>query len=287
MEAMTCLITGATDGVGKATALNLALQGHKVVIAGRNGAKIQSVMKEISGIYKDAKLDFIRADMSDLAEVENMIGTIKSRYSKLDVLINNAGVVTPRFKLTADGFENTYQVNYLSPFILTNGLLPLIEKSDDGRIVNVVSNVYTMGRFDAENVGNNGKYNVIRAYANSKLYLLMFTEELAKRTRGKISVNAVHPGIVKTNMSTRLDGYPLLFRFISAVAMPFAITPEKASETAVSLATGDSVKYLSGRYFAGLDVAKVRHKSDTPENRRLLWDYSMNALEWYKRKASI
>jgi len=92
---MTCLITGATDGVGKATAVKLALQGHNVVIAGRNGAKIQRVMKEISGICKDARLDSIRADLSDLAEVENMVGTFKSRYSKLDVLINNAGVVTP------------------------------------------------------------------------------------------------------------------------------------------------------------------------------------------------
>ena len=287
MEDRICLITGATDGIGKATALKLALLGYKVVIIGRDGEKIHGVIKDISGIYKNARLDFIQADLSDIAQVETLIATFKSRYNKLDVLINNAGVVTPNFKLTRDGFENTYQVNYLSPFILTNGLMPLIERGTEGRIVNVISNVYTMGRFDAETIGNNGNYNVIKAYANSKLYLLMFTEELASRIKSNITVNALHPGIVKTNMSTRLDGYPLLFRVISAVAIPFAITPEKAAETSILLATGDSVKHLSGRYFSGSDIAKVKNKSDTPENRRLLWDYSMNAWTWYKRKASI
>lgn len=287
MEAMTCLITGATDGVGKATALKLASQGHNVVIAGRNEVKIRSVIKEISRIYIGAKLDSIRADLSSLAEVENTIRTIKSRYSKLDVLINNAGVVTPRYKLTGDGLENTYQVNYLSPFILANGLLPLIEKGNGGRIVNVVSSVYTMGRFDAESIGTYGKYSTIRAYANSKLYLLMFTEELAKRVGGNITVNAMHPGIVKTKMSTELEGYPLLFRLISAVAMPFAISPEQAAETAVLLTTGDSVKDLSGKFFTGSGMAKISHKDDTAENRKLLWDHSMSAWEWYKRQASI
>jgi len=287
MEDRICLITGATDGIGKATALKLALQGYKVVITGRNRDKIQDVIKKISGIYKNARLDFIQADLSDISQVETLIETIKSRYSKLDVLINNAGVVTPRYKLTRDGLENTYQVNYLSPFILTNGLLPLIEKSNAGRIVNVVSSVYTVGSFGAESIGTYGKYSAIRAYANSKLYLLMFTEELARRVGNNVTVNAMHPGIVKTNMSTQLEGYPFLFRLISAVAMPFAITPEKASETAVLLASGDSVKDLSGKFFTGSDIVKIRHKDDIPENRRLLWDYSMSYWIWYKRKASI
>src|SRR5579859_4720749 len=148
MKEKICLITGATDGIGKATAFKLANQGYKLVIVGRNAEKLASLVREMTNTGRGIKPDHFVADLSSLEQVSRMLQQFQSRYDRLDVLINNAGVVMPVGKTTVDGLETTFQVNYLSPFIITNSLLGHLKNSEDGRVVNVTSNVYAMGKFD-------------------------------------------------------------------------------------------------------------------------------------------
>jgi retinol dehydrogenase-12 len=274
MKEKICLITGATDGIGKATARKLVDQGYRLVIVGRNREKVASFVREIANTGKGINPDYIIADLSSLEEVNRMVEIFKERYDRLDVLINNAGVVMPVGKATVDGFETTFQVNYLAPFIITNSLLGHLKKSANGRIVNVTSNIYAMGKFDARGMYVEARYSAIGAYAASKLYLLMFTEELARRVGEGVTVNCLHPGIVKTNMATQVRDFPLIFKVISFIALPFAITPEKGAETTTLLATSDTVRNVTGKYFANSRQAKTKNKFDTPQNRKVLWDIS-------------
>ena len=154
--------------------------------------------------------------------------------------------------------------------------------SGAGRIINVISNLYALGKFDLGGVKGGGRYNAINVYAATKLYLLMYTEELARRINGGgVTANSMHPGIVRTNMSTQVQGFPFVFRLISAIAMPFAIAPEKAAVIPLLLATSDSVAGITGKYFANSKVAKTKSKFNTAENRRELWDFSEKIWESY------
>lgn len=192
------------------------------------------------------------------------------------------GIGMPKASLTKDGIETTFQVNYLAPFIITNSLLDHLKRSDGGRIINVTSSVYALGKFTPENIHSTDKYSAISTYSTSKLYLLMFTEELSGRINGGTTVNSMHPGIVKTKMSTQVKGFPVLFKVISALALPFAITPEKAAVTMVFLATSDSVKATTGKYFVNSKPVKTKSKFDSAANRQKLWDISMKIWETNK-----
>ena len=152
MHRPVCLITGATEGVGKATATELARRGFAVVMAARNAAKAEKVKWEIAKSTGNADADYIVADLASLEQIRQLAETFKARYPKLDVLVNNAGVVLPARTITGDGFETTFQVNYLSHFFLTQLLLDEIKKSDQGRIINLSSSAYAMGKFDVGNL---------------------------------------------------------------------------------------------------------------------------------------
>lgn len=274
MTEKVCLITGATDGIGKATAIQLHSRGYRVVIVARNMKKVASLLQEIGLPDSPPKLDYLLADLSSLSQVNEMLEAFKQKYQRLDILINNAGVVMPTARLTEDGFETTFQVNYLSPFVITNSLLEHLGKSDDGRIINVTSSVYTLGKFDPANIYAEGRYSAIEAYSTSKLYLLLFTEALAGKIGG-ITANAMHPGIVKTNMSTQVQGFPFLFKVISFIALPFAISPEKAASASLYLATSDSVRHVTGKYFVNSKIVETSSRFNTPDNRQKLWDLSL------------
>jgi len=275
MTEKICLITGATDGIGKATAIALVGQGFRVVIVARSLKKISHLMSEISIPGVPRKIDYLVADLSSIDQVIAMLDTFRRRYDRLDLLINNAGVVMPTAKLTEDGIETTFQVNYLAPFIITNSLLPHLGRSEAGRIINVTSSVYALGKFDLDKIYATANYSAITAYSTSKLYLLMFTEELAGRING-ITANSLHPGIVRTKMSTQVQGFPFLFKLISFVALPFAITPEKAAVTPLFLATSDTVRKVTGKYFVHSKIVRANSKFNTPGNRQKLWELSMN-----------
>jgi len=272
-----CLITGATEGVGKATALELISKGFTVVIAARNANKAQALIHAIQASTPDARCDFILVDLGSLHQVRELADTFRERYSRLDVLINNAGVFIPTRTETEDGYERMLQVNYLAPFLLTNLLLGELQKSEQGRIVNLSSSVYRIGTFDPDSFGRsaNLRFSVLGTYAATKLMVLMFTEELARRLKNtSVTANAVHPGVVRTQMMLRAPG---VLRLMAYLSLPFSVSPEIGARTSVYLASAPEVSGVSGRYFVKSRPAAVNNKADTPANRVLLWDLSEDA----------
>jgi NAD(P)-dependent dehydrogenase (short-subunit alcohol dehydrogenase family) len=168
-----------------------------------------------------------------------------------------------------------FQVNYLSPFLLTNLLLEELQKSEQGRIINLSSSVYAIGKFDPDNLQSEKHFSVLGTYAATKLFVLMFTEELARRLKAtSVTANAVHPGIVRTRMMLQAPG---ALRLVSYLSLPFSISPVTGARTSVYLASSPEVKGISGQYFTKSRRAVVKNKFDTVENRALLWDLSLNA----------
>lgn len=275
MDRPICLITGATDGVGKATATALAAKGYEVVMAARNPAKAAAVATEIVAATGNPDVDYLIADLASLAQLRRLAETFTRRYPRLDVLINNAGIVMPRRVLTEDGYEKTFQVNYLAQFYLTGLLLDDLRRSPRGRVINLSSSVYRAGKFDPDNLHGQNRFSAIGAYAASKLCVLLFTIELAHRleaTRG--TANAVHPGIVRTPMMRDAPGG---LRAISFAALPFSRSPDKGAATSVFLATSPDSTRASGRYFTNAKAKKINTAYNTPENRALLWNLSADA----------
>ena len=276
MKDPICLITGATEGVGRVTALELAKKGFTIVVAARNASKAEALKKDIEMSTGNTSCDYIVADLESLWQVRQLAETFRRRYSTLDVLINNAGVFLPTRTETEDGHETMFQVNYLSPFLLTNLLLQELQKSEQGRIINLSSSVYAIGKFDPDNLRSTKHFSVPGTYAATKLFMLMFTEELARRLQGTaVTANAVHPGIVRTRMMLQAPG---ALRLVSYLSLPFSISPVNGARTSVYLASSPEVKGISGQYFAKSKKAAVKNKFDTAENRALLWDLSLNAL---------
>jgi retinol dehydrogenase-12 len=275
MDKPICLITGATDGIGKVTATALAGKGYAVVLAARNEAKAAIVTREIVESTGNRDVDYLTAALRSLAQLLRLAETFTQRYPRLDVLINNAGVIMPRRVLTDDGYETTFQVNYLAQFYLTQLLLHELEKSPPGRVINLTSSVYRAGKFDPNNLQSENRFSTIGTYAASKLCVLLFTIELAHRLAPTgVTANAVHPGIVRTPMMRGAQG---VFRAISYAALPFSLSPDKGAATSVLLASSPDPTQVSGQYFTDAKSKKVKTSYNTQENRNLLWALSMDA----------
>ncbi len=276
MEKPICLITGATDGIGKVTAVDLARKGFTVVLAARDAAKAEQIKNEIASSAGSPDADYILADLNSLRQVAQSAETFRRRYPRLDVLVNNAGIFMPARSVTEDGYEMTYQVNYLSHFCLTHLLLGELKKSEQGRIINLSSSVYRMGAFDVHNLQSERRFSTMAAYSASKLFMTMFTIELARRLRGtRVTANAVHPGVVRTQMMTRAPG---LFRLMAYLALPFSVSPQKGAATSVYLASSQEVKEVTGKYFVRCKPEEVKTGFNTEAFRESLWHISMRAL---------
>jgi retinol dehydrogenase 12 len=277
MDKPICLITGATDGVGKVTATALAGKGYAVVLAARNEAKAATVTTEIVASTGNRDVDYLIADLSSLVQLHRLAETFMVRYPRLDVLINNAGVIMPQRALTEDGYETTFQVNYLAQFYLTQLLLNELEKSPQGRVINLSSSAYRAGKFDPANLQSEQRFSTIGAYAASKLCVLLFTIELAQRLKPtRVTANAVHPGIVRTPMMRGAKG---VLGVISYAALPFSRSPDKGAATSVFLAGSPDAAQISGQYLANAKVQNVKTAYNTQENRALLWALSMGAYQ--------
>jgi NAD(P)-dependent dehydrogenase (short-subunit alcohol dehydrogenase family) len=274
MKQPIVLITGATQGVGRITAAELAKRGFRVVAAVRNPRAGEALAREVRA-SSGGKVDHVVGDLASLQQVRELATSFQARYPRLDVLINNAGVFLPERTVTEDGFETTFQVNYLSHFLLTHLLKGELERSEQGRIINLSSSVYAFGRFDVDNLQSEKNFSVFGTYAASKLFMLMFTEELAKRLAGtRVTANAAHPGIVRTQMMLKAPG---AFRIVSYLSLPFSISPEKGAQTSVYLATSREVSGVSGHYFTNSKKTATKSAFDTEENRARLWDLSVHA----------
>jgi len=276
MQKPICLITGATEGIGKATAIELAARGFTVVLAARDAAKAEGVAREIEAATGHRDADYLVADLTSLAEVRALSEKFHQRYPHLDVLLNNAGIFSGKREITGDGFEATYQVNYLSQFYLTLLMLDALQRAEQGRIINLSSSVHTNGKFDPDNLQSEKGFSTFGAYATSKLLMLLYTIELAERLRGtSVTANAVHPGVVRTQMMFRAPG---IFRAVAYAALPFSVSPQRGAATSVYLASSAEVKDVSGKYFTRAREASFKTAFNTPENRALLWDLSMKSL---------
>ncbi|WP_299029146.1 SDR family oxidoreductase [uncultured Thermanaerothrix sp.] len=268
------LITGATDGIGKVTARELAKQGAQVVIVGRNPEKTAQVAEELRRVSDNPKVDYLIADLASQASIRQMVATFRQRYDRLHVLINNAGAYFTRREVSPDGLEMTFALNHLGYFLTTLLLLDVIKASAPARIINVSSMAHAGARLNFEDLQNERRYNGWRAYSQSKLANLYFTYELARRLEGTgVTVNALHPGFVASRFAHNNHdpiawGFRLLQRF-------FAISPEEGAQTSIYLATAEEVAAISGRYFVNKRAVSSSPASQDRTAAQRLWEVSL------------
>src|SRR5437899_2395459 len=266
------MITGANSGIGKAASLALAKMGATVVMVARNAERGEAARSEIIRESQNNSVDLLLADLSSLKSVRQLAAEFQKKYSKLHVLINNAGLFNQRRHVTTDGYENTFATNYLAPFLLTNLQLDLLKASAPSRIINVSSVGHYNGHINFDDLNLEKEYGGWKAYGQSKLALVIFTHELAKKLQGtSVTVNAVHPGTVATNIWSRPMG-PL--GFVMAVPKLFMTSPNKGAETVVYLASSPDAASTSGEYWDKLKVKKSSEESYNEEVGKRLWEVS-------------
>jgi len=248
MQGKICLITGANSGVGKATSLALARMGATVVMVSRDAARGEEALKEVQAHSDNQNVHLLQADLSSQQSIRALVEQFQQQFSQLHVLINNAGVFPLGRRESVDGLEMAFAVNYLAPFLLTNLLLDTLKASAPARIVNVSSDSHEQGYINMDDLQSKQGYSLYKVYGQSKLALVLFTYELARRLEGTgVTVNALHPGFVATNIAQR-DLGPFL-RLIARVVMLFGISPEEGAKTSVYLASSPDVEGVTGKYF--------------------------------------
>ncbi len=248
MQGKVCLITGATSGIGKATALGLAKQGATVVLVSRDRARGEQAQNEIKEESGNLHIDLLLADLSSQQSIRQLAHDFKQRYSQLHVLINNAGIFSVRKHLTVDGLDMVFAVNQLAPFLLTNLLLDVLKASAPARVVNVSSDSHEANYLQLDDLQSEKQYRPMRAYGQSKLALVLFTYELARRLEGTgVTANCLHPGFVATNIAQR--DMPRIVRLLVKPIFLFGISPEQGARTSIYLASSPDVEGVTGKYF--------------------------------------
>jgi NAD(P)-dependent dehydrogenase (short-subunit alcohol dehydrogenase family) len=272
MSLKTTVITGATSGIGKETALALAKKDHALYLLVRNVVKGEQLKKDIIAQTGNQHIVIIKCDLADLQSVREAADELKSKLVLINVLINNAGGIFNHKVITKNGFESTFAVNHLAHFLLTNSLMPLLEKGH-ARIINISSDAHKMGKANFDDMQwEQEKYSPMKAYAMAKLFNIFFTRSLAEKYADKgISSFAVHPGIVKTSFGAGLGGFG---KILLLLAGPFMISVEEGAQTSIFLATEPGIDEKSSQYFTKKKIAKSSVLSWSEENRNKLWDMS-------------
>jgi NAD(P)-dependent dehydrogenase (short-subunit alcohol dehydrogenase family) len=269
VEAKTCLVTGATSGIGQATAARLAERGATVITVARDLARGEQAAAAIRARAPRARVEVLVADLSRLGQVRRLAAQVQDRYDRLDVLVNNAGVATFRPRLTPDGLGVTLATNHLGPFLLTNLLLDQLRRSAPARVVTVSSDRHTRQRsipWDDLEPGHDCTYEA------SKLLNVLFTYELARRLAGTgVAANCLSPGFVRTELGREATG---AFRVFLRLARPFQSSPEAGAATPVYLASSPAVAEVSGRYFEKCTQAESSALSRDPAAAERLWQLS-------------
>ncbi|MCX6152823.1 MAG: SDR family oxidoreductase [Candidatus Kapabacteria bacterium] len=266
------LITGSSSGIGKETAIGLAKQNFDLILHGRDIEKLDNLSDFIKKNYPSTKIFASAADFGTFEGIRNFADFIKQKFSKIDVLINNAGTVSPVFQLTEDGFERTFAVNHLSYFYLTGLLIDQLLNSSEGRIINISSQLHFQGKihFDDLNLTNN--FDSIRAYNQSKLANVLFTYHLSRKlSKTKITVNAVHPGAVNTGLDRDLKG---TYKFLWSLSKPFQLKPAQGAETSIFMACSHKVKGVTGKYYVKKEEKPSSDFSYNQEAAARLWELS-------------
>ena len=272
MNGKVCLVTGATDGIGKVSARVLAELGAKVIIVGRNPEKSAIVLAELRSISGNENIDLLMADLAVMQEVRDLAEQVISRYDRIDVLLNNAGGYFTKHEITSDGLEMTFALNHMSYFLLTNKLMELLKYSAPARIVNVSSDAHYGVDIEFDNLNGEQEYKAWKAYQKSKLANVLFTYELLKKVPGNITVNCLHPGFVATNFGHNNGGF---FGPVLKIAQRIsAIDPEEGAKTSIFLCSAPEVKGVSGKYFYKCQPKTSSRESRNMDTGKRLWQIS-------------
>lgn len=279
MKGKTCIVTGATSGIGKATARGLAEMGATVVMAVRNPERSEAVRREIREQTGNQEIEFFLVDLASQASIRRFAADFKKEFPRLDVVVNNAGVYRTQRQVTEDGLEMTFAVNYLARFLLVNLLEDILRKSAPARVVNVAGAYHARGEIDFDNLQLETGYSGARANSNAKLADVLFTYELARQMKGTgVTANCLHPGAVRSRIIAKDPDVPRSSLILYSLVRPFMKSPERGADTVLYLATSPEVEGVTGGYFVG---RKARRSSSTSYDTALakqLWDVSQELV---------
>ena len=276
MTGMTVLVTGATSGIGLATAVGLAAMGAHLAIVGRDRERTESAAREIRTVG-GGQVDLFVADLSSQAEVRRLAGEVLGRLPRIDVLVNNVGGYWNTRHVTADGLERTFALNHLAPFLLTDLLLDRLRSSPRARVVTVASGAHSLGRIDFDDLQGERSYSGARAYNQSKLANVLFTYELARRLQGStVTANALHPGVVRTGFGAEDPGgvQKLLVPFMRR----FMKSPGQGAATSIRLASAPDLEQVSGLYFSDSKPKRSSKASYDEAVAARLWQVSADLV---------
>jgi len=284
MTGKTVLITGANQGIGKASAIALGAMGAKLVLVCRSEEKAKAAIVDIEKAgAKDVTL--IVGDVGSQKDIRRVASEVQKKVDKLDVLLNNAGVLVPQRRTTVDGIEETFAINHLGYFLLTKLLRDLLEKSGNSRIVNVSSEAHRRGKMNFDDLQfEKTSYSAMGAYSQSKLANILFTKELAKRLAGtKVTANCLHPGVIASGFGHTYGG---LWSFVLTLGRPFLANTDDGAKTQVHLASSPEVEGITGEYWDKCKVARPTRAAQNEGDAKRLWEISEELVSKPKPQAT-
>lgn len=273
MNNKLCVITGANSGIGYETALKLSAGGAYIIMVCRNEDKAVAARQQIINETGNPGIEIVLCDFAIQSEIRKAAAAITAQYQQVDVLINNHGVILSDREETVDGLEKTFAVNHIGYFLFTHLLLDSIKESDYARIINISSEAHRSGTFDENDIQLRNGFKPLKAYANSKLYNILFTNRLARELEGStVTANAVHPGFVHTNFGRQGS---FMMKSMMFLARPFMISAKKGARTGIYLASSDEVEGVNGAYFKNSKAATPSRQARDTSAADQLWDMSL------------
>jgi NAD(P)-dependent dehydrogenase (short-subunit alcohol dehydrogenase family) len=272
MKGKTIVITGGTSGIGQVAAETLAKMGARIILIARDKSRADATLANLSGVAPGIAHCAFFADLTRLAEMKRVAAQIADQESSIDVLINNAGAVFSRRRLTEDGLEYTFALNQMAYFVVTEGLRERLLAAKTARIINTASAAHQGAGLDFDDLQSKGSFGAIKAYGRSKLCNILFTRELARRLRGTgVTANCLHPGFVATRFADQSGG---LISYVTWLAKFFAISPAEGAKTIVYLASSPQVAEMTGEYFYKCRPVKPSPEAQDDRSALLLWERS-------------
>lgn len=277
MEGKTCVITGATSGIGRAAAEALAEMGARIIMIARNQQLGEAMLTKLRDRFPRAEHSIYYADLLRLAEIKQVAADIAAAEPRVDVLLNNAGAMFAWREITSDGFERTFALNHVAPFVLTLGLRERLFAAAPARVINTAGALHHLAMLHLEDLRLEHRYDAFYAYAHAKLCCVLFTRELARRWAGKrVTANCVHPGEVATRFGTQAGG---LIPYAFALIHLFGSSPETGARRLVRLASAREYAGTTGRYFYKEQLARPNPQAEDDENAERLWQATARLVE--------
>ncbi len=277
LQDKVCIVTGSNSGIGKATALALAEMGAQVVMVVRNSERGKEARLEIIEESGSNSVDLMICDLSSMESIRSFAAEFKNGYNRLDVLVNNAGAVFNKRQVTVDGFEQTFAVNYLAPFLLTHELLPLLKESAPSRVINLSSGLHKSAKLDLSDLQSESSYKAMNVYGSAKLMVVMQTYEMARHLKDTgVTVNVVLPGFVATNLGRNTGSR--MSKIMFGMMKPFQLSAKEGAETSVYVASSPDVEGVTGKCFVKKMENETSKISYDIGLQKQLWDVTINLL---------